>query len=136
MSSGDTPVQKIIYHAPFEYEEIVEMGKVPGYATYLYQTCLKRKEQADAEVEGCDEILAYLVVRDAEGAVVKITELVQSLMFGTGPTVHRKVLTLAKRGLIQLGKSKTDARAKDIKVTASGLERLKDQTKFMKRCLE
>lgn len=112
------------------------MAKVPSYATYLYQTCLKRKEQADAEIDGCDEILAYIAVRTAEGVIVKITELVQSLMFGTGPTVHRKVQTLVERGLIELGKSKTDARAKDIRVTSAGLDRLKDQTKFMKSCLE
>lgn len=136
MSSGDTPVLKIIYHAAFDNEETLKMAKVPGYAAYLYQTCLKRKEQADAEIEGCDEILAYITVRTSEGVIVKITELVQSLMFGTGPTVHRKVLTLAKRGLIEIVANKNDARAKDIRVTAAGLERLKDQTKFLKRCLE
>lgn len=112
------------------------MGKVPGYATYLYQTCLRRKEQSDSELEGCDEILAYIAVRTAEGVIVKITELVQSLMFGTGPTVHRKVLTLSDRGLIEIVANKIDARAKDIRVTAAGLDRLKDQTKFMKNCLE
>ena len=112
------------------------MAKVPTYAIYLYKHCIARKEVPDTEFEGCDEILAYLVVRDSQGAVVKITELVQSLMFGTGPTVHRKVQTLAERGLIELAKSKTDARAKNIMVTAAGLDRLKDQTKFMKSCLE
>lgn len=112
------------------------MAKIPAYATYLYNYCIARKESPDSEFEGCDEILAYLVVRDSQGAVVKITELVQSLMFGTGPTVHRKVQTLAERKLIQLTTSKTDGRAKDIKVTAAGLDRLKEQTKFMKSCLE
>lgn len=112
------------------------MAKVPGYATYLYERSAMRKEERDSEIEGCDEILSYLTVRSSEGVIVKITELVQSLMFGTGPTVHRKVQTLVERRLIELGKSKTDARAKDIKVTAAGLERLKDQTKFLKRCLE
>ncbi len=112
------------------------MAKIPAYATYLYNRRIARKESPDSEFEGCDEILAYLVVRDSQGAVVKITELVQSLMFGTGPTVHRKVQTLAERKLIQLTTSKTDGRAKDIKVTAAGLDRLKEQTKFMKSCLE
>ena len=112
------------------------MAKVPGYATYLYQTCLKRKEQADAEIEGCDEILAYITVRTTEGVIVKITELVQSLMFGTGPTVHRKVLTLVDHGLIEIGANKNDARAKDIKVTAAGLERRKERRNCLKRCRE
>lgn len=112
------------------------MAKIPAYATYLYNHCVARKESPDSEFEGCDEILAYLVVRDSQGAAVKITELVQSLMFGTGPTVHRKVTVLAERKLIQLTTSKTDGRAKDIIVTAAGLERLKDQTKLMKSCLE
>ena len=113
-----------------------EMAKIPEYATYLYSNCIARKEMPDSEYEGCDEILAYLVVRDSQGAIVKITELVQSLMFGTGPTVHRKVQTLAERKLIQVATSKTDGRAKDILVTAAGLNRLKDQTKLMKSCLE
>ena len=112
------------------------MTKVPAYATYLYNQCVSRKETPDSEFEGCDEILAYLVVRDSQGVAVKITELVQSLMFGTGPTVHRKVQTLAERKLIQVAMSKTDGRAKDILVTTAGLNRLKDQTKLLKSCLE
>ena len=112
------------------------MTKVPAYATYLYNQCVSRKETPDSEFEGCDEILAYLVVRDSQGVAVKITELVQSLMFGTGPTVHRKVQTLAERKLIQVAMSKTDGRAKDIQVTTAGLNRLKDQTKLLKSCLE
>lgn len=112
------------------------MAKVPVYATYLYRVCVARKEEHDPEFEGCDEILAYLVVRNAAGVAVKITELVQSLMFGTGPTVHRKVQTLAERRLIELTISKTDARAKDIRVTAAGLKRLNAQSVFLKSCLE
>ena len=112
------------------------MAKIPAYATYLYNHCVARKESPDSEFEGFDEILAYLVVRDSQGAVVKITELVQSLMFGTGPTVHRKVQMLAERKLIELTISKTDARAKDIIVTTAGLNRLKDQTKLLKSCFE
>jgi len=111
------------------------MAKVPAYATYLYNQCVARKEAPDSECEGCDEILAYLVVKNAEGANVKITELVQSLMFGTGPTVHRKVTTLAERKLIEMTASKTDGRAKDIIVTVAGLERLREQSKLMKRWL-
>lgn len=111
------------------------MAKVPAYATYLYNQCVARKEAPDSEFEGCDEILAYLVVKNVEGANVKITELVQSLMFGTGPTVHRKVTTLAERKLIEMTASKTDGRAKDIIVTVAGLERLREQSKLMKRWL-
>lgn len=112
------------------------MAKVPAYARFIHMMTAQKKELADSDFEGCDEILSYLAIRESEGKTVKITELVQSLMFGTGPTVHRKISVLAERKLIQLTTSKTDGRAKDIIVTAAGLERLKEQTKLMKSCLE
>lgn len=112
------------------------MAKVPAYATYLYNHCIARRESPDPEFEGCDEILVYLLVRDSQGAVVKITELVQSLMFGTGPTVHRKVTLLESRGLIKVSPNKADARAKDLLLAPAGLSHLKKQTKLMQQWIE
>ena len=90
------------------------MAKVPAYARFLHLTNQLKRESPDPEFEGCDDILAYMCVKEAEGTAVKITALVQSLQFGTGPTVHRKVTQLAKRGLIKIVTSKSDARAKDL----------------------
>lgn len=112
------------------------MSKVPAYARFIYTMTVLKKEAGDSEYEGCDEILSYMAVKEAEGLEVKITELVQSLQFGTGPTVHRKVSLLADRGLIKIIKSKTDARAKDLSLTAAAMNYLKDRSKLLKQCLE
>lgn len=112
------------------------MAKSPAYARFLFTLTVQKKKTADRDFEGCDEILSYMAVREAEGYTVKITELVQSLQFGTGPTVHRKVSLLADRGLIKITKSKTDARAKDLVLAPSGLAHLKDRTRLMKQCID
>ena len=70
------------------------MANAPPYAQFLFNLSALKKEVGDTAFEGCDEVLAYLAVRESEGKLVKITELVQSLQFGTGPTVHRKILVL------------------------------------------
>ena len=77
--------------------------------------------------EGCEEVLSYVICRQESGATTKITHLVQSLKFGTGPTVHRKVTQLEKAGLFKLQTSPTDGRAKNIEVTAKGVKHLEDQ---------
>ncbi len=112
------------------------MTKVPPYAKFLFKLNAHKKNAADTAFEGCDEILAYLAVRESEGKLVMITELVQSLQFGTGPTVHRKILELADRKLINLVKNKGDARAKDLLLTSAGQARLKDMSRLMKQWVE
>lgn len=112
------------------------MAKAPPYAQFLFNLSALKKEVGDAAFEGCDEVLAYLAVRESEGKLVKITELVQSLQFGTGPTVHRKILVLEGRKLIKLVTNKDDARAKDLLLTAAGLARMKDMSKLMKQWAE
>ena len=112
------------------------MANAPSYARFLYQMSDLRKAAQDSDFEGCEEILAYMAVREADGVTVKITELVQSLKFGTGPTVHRKVSILAERGFIKIVKSKTDARAKDLLLAATGLNHLKERSRLMKQCIE
>lgn len=64
------------------------MAKLFAYAAHMYNQCNPRRAAPDSEYEGCDEILAYLVVKNPQDESVKITDLVQSLQFGTGPTVH------------------------------------------------
>lgn len=112
------------------------MTKVPPYALFLHLCTNRKKENPDPDFEGCDDILAYLAVQQANGKAAKITNLVQSLSFGTGPTVHRKISVLVERGLINLQKSQTDARAKDMTITPAGLALLKEKSKLMKQCLD
>ena len=61
--------------------------------------------------------LAYIRDRDQKGEQTKITDLVQKIEFGTGPTVHRKIQELEELGLIVLEQSPTDARVKRIVTT-------------------
>ena len=112
------------------------MAKAPSYALFLYQMGMLKKELADSDFEGCDDVLAYMAVKESEGATVKITELVQSLQFGTGPTVQRKVHLLAERGLITMLQSKNDARAKDLSLTAAAVKHLKERSRLLKKCLD
>ncbi len=114
----------------------MNMAKVPAYARFTQMMTALKKELADSDFEGCDEILSYMAVRESEGKTVKITELVQSLQFGTGPTVHRKVTTLADRGFISILKSNTDARAKDLSLTTVAMNHLKERSRMLKQSLE
>lgn len=111
------------------------MAKIPAFARFIHLTNQLKKEYPDPEFEGCDDILAYMCVREAEGVTVKMTALVQSLQFGTGPTVHRKVSLLAERGFIGIANSKTDGRAKDLSLTPAAMDYLKERSKLMKQCL-
>ncbi len=112
------------------------MAKVPAYARFLHLTNQLKRESPDPDFEGCDDILAYMCVREAEGVTVKMTALVQSLQFGTGPTVHRKVSLLAERGFIGIANSKTDGRAKDLMLAPPGMAFLKERSQLLKKCLE
>ncbi len=112
------------------------MSKPIPYAKFLYILNELSKERADPEFDGCEDILAFMYIKDLEGKQAKITDLVQSLRFGTGPTVHRKVATLEARGLISVAQSKTDGRAKDLRCTSKGLAVLKDRSKLMQQCLD
>jgi DNA-binding MarR family transcriptional regulator len=111
------------------------MGKIPEFARFIHLTNQLKKDYPDPEFEGCDDILAYMCVREAEGVTVKMTALIQSLQFGTGPTVHRKVSLLAERGFIGIANSKTDGRAKDLSLTPADMDYLKERSKLMNQCL-
>lgn len=112
------------------------MSKIPPYALFLNICLNQKKDSPDTDYEGCDEVLAYMAVNEANGKSVKITNLVQSLQFGTGPTVHRKVSLLAERGLINISKSAEDGRAKNMVLTSAGMAILKDKSRLMKQCFE
>lgn len=112
------------------------MPKSPAYARWLNAMAIARKESTDSEIEGCEEILAYISIKEESNHPVKITDLVQSLQFGTGPTVHRKVAVLAQRGLIEISASKTDGRAKNLVLTKTGNDLLKERTKQMAMMLQ
>lgn len=107
------------------------MPKSPAYARFLNAIAVERKESPDLEFDGCEEILAYLSIKEESNQPVKVTDLVYSLQFGTGPTVHRKVTTLSERGLIKVLASKTDGRTKNLVLTKAGEELLKERTKLM-----
>lgn len=112
------------------------MAKVPAYARFTYTMTMLKKEIGDTAFDGCDEVLSYLAVKESEGKLVKVTELVQSLQFGAGPTVFRKVRLLAERGYISIRKSSTDGRANDLSLTALAIEHLKERTRLLTKCLK
>ena len=112
------------------------MSKPPAYAKFLNLLSNLKKNESDPEFDGCDEVLAYIAIQESSGTPAKITDLVQSLQFGTGPTVHRKINLLEARGLIKITPSSTDGRAKDLTISTKGSEHLKNRSKLLKECLE
>lgn len=86
--------------------------------------------------DGCEEVLAYIVSRQEQGIPTMITHLVQSLQFGTGPTVHRKVNQLSEAGLIKLVRSPRDGRAKHLELSAKGIAYLESQHDKLQKALK
>lgn len=107
------------------------MAKVPLYARWLNSIAVARKDAGDIEFQGCEEVLAFICTKEEAGEAVKITDLVNSFLYGTGPTVHRKVTTLVDRGLINVKASKADARAKHLSLTKAGMNLLVERSKQM-----
>ena len=97
---------------------------------------MRVSSNADNSFEGCEEVMAYMHEATANGKPVKITDLVQSLQFGTGPTVHRKVVELQQRGLIDVARSSTDGRAKTLVLSDAGLKHLDQRSKSLKAVLQ
>ena len=90
----------------------------------------------DTGFSGCEEVMAYIHEANSSGKIVKITDLVQSLQFGTGPTVHRKVAELHSRGMIDVKRSTTDGRAKALVLSDAGLKHLDARNKAFKAVLQ
>jgi len=80
-------------------------------------------------VRGCDEVLAFVFNNDRQGTQTRITDVVNTHRFGTGPTVHNKIHWLERNKHIKLTKSKTDARVKVIELTEKGVSYLRGQDK-------
>lgn len=59
--------------------------------------------------------------------VTKMTDLIQSLEHGTGPTVTRKVALLNENGFIKMVPSTVDGRIKNIELTPKAIQYLSDQ---------
>ncbi len=112
------------------------MSKASSYAKFLSLLSNIKKECPDPEFEGCDEVLAYISIMESSGTPAKITNLAQSLQFGTGPTVQRKINLLEERGLIEVAPSKADGRAKLLSVSAKGNQHLKARSALLKLSLE
>lgn len=90
----------------------------------------------DNGFSGCEEVMAYMHEANSNGKAVKITDLVQSLQFGTGPTVHRKVTELQSRGMIDIKRSPTDGRAKSLVLSDAGIKHLEARNKALKVVLQ
>lgn len=84
------------------------------------------RERLNAEELGLWFALAYIAERDAEGADTRMTDLVQKLEFGTGPTVLSKVRELCHLGLIEVVRSPSDGRAKRLAITKLGRQSIAD----------
>lgn len=97
---------------------------------------MRASNNGDAGFEGCEEVMAYMHEAAANGKNVKITDLVQSLQFGTGPTVHRKVTELQERGMIDVKRSPTDGRAKALVLSDAGIKHLESRSKALKTVLQ
>lgn len=100
------------------------MKSVTNYARII--NFLNTAKSTELE-EGCEEIMSFIVCRHEAGKMTKVTDLVQSLEHGTGPTVTRKVSLLNTAGFIKLVKSPSDARTKHLELTPKGIQHLANQ---------
>lgn len=97
------------------------MKKLLAYATWVNQRSMARRDSADPDFEGCEEVLAYVYINEVGRGPVKVTDLVRALTFGTAPTVHRKVRILLQRGLVKARSSNTDRRIKHLFLSKTGV---------------
>lgn len=107
------------------------MPNSSAYARWLNACLMARKDATETEAQSLEEVLAFLSVKGDTNQVVKVTDLVNFLEFGTGPTVLRKITLLAEKGLIKVATIETDRRAKRIMLTKAGEDLLKERTKQM-----
>ena len=77
-------------------------------------------------------VLVELGRREDEGLRTIVTDLVQMIRLGTGPTVHGHLLRLESDGLIQKVVSDQDARAVNLVVTAPGNDYLRALSNLVK----
>ncbi|MFT7220371.1 MAG: DNA-binding MarR family transcriptional regulator [Candidatus Azotimanducaceae bacterium] len=73
-------------------------------------------------------ILGYL----SYFGVIQLTELADSLYMDR-TTLSRNLKPLEKRGLVRVTKSSTDARARDVSLTAEGKAQFREATKYWRK---
>lgn len=100
-----------------------------------YTTLMNYISSMNEMERGNDEVLAYIDTRESEGVPALITDLVYDRRFGTGPTVHRKIVSLEKLKLISVKRMATDGRAKSLTVTKTGRQYLDGASERMKKAL-
>jgi DNA-binding MarR family transcriptional regulator len=81
-------------------------------------------------------IALFIHVRQEENKTTNTTQLVQSLMFGTGPTVNTKVALLLARGDVERVPNPKDKRQKILRLTELGLSWLQDTESSLKAALK
>lgn len=82
-------------------------------------------QQANPLTSGQRSVLVEIGRREEDGIPTKISDLVQKIHFGTGPTVHAYLLRLEADQLISKEVSGNDARAVCLALTAAGRDYLK-----------
>lgn len=81
-------------------------------------------QQSNPLSSGQRAILVELCARESEGAETRITDLVQQIRFGTGPTVHSHLQRLESDRLLTKTPSKTDGRSMCLSLTKTGRDYL------------
>lgn len=81
-------------------------------------------------------IALFIHVRNNENKGTNTTNLVQSLMFGTGPTVSRKVDQLLDLKLVERVPNPTDRRTQILRLTESGQKWLADTETSLETALK
>ena len=89
-----------------------------------------REEFSEYEVS-LHQVLAYVYERKTQRVQTRVTDLVQKINFGTGPTVHNKLAWLEVRGPVELKQCATDGRAKVIVITTAGINQLREMEKIL-----
>lgn len=112
------------------------MSKTHAFARFQNFLLANRKENKDPAFVGCDEVLSFISEKNASGNKTRITDLVQYLEFGTGPTVHRKCNLLEERGFVKITVSDSDKRSKVLTLTKKGEGFLEDHSKLMIRAIK
>lgn len=103
-----------------------------SYARFLNLMRAFTQDNPDPEVEGCEEILAFVAEECWSGKAVRMTDLTRSMELGTAPTVHKKVAALAKKGFLTFHEHSSDKRSRVMSITPVGEAFLEDRARLFK----
>ncbi len=76
-------------------------------------------------------VLSFIYERSEQGVQTRITDLVQQLEFGTGPTVYKKVQDLHQQGMIEIIQCNGDMRAKSLSITKAAKQQFSELSKSL-----